>query len=284
MRQVFLNDRLVPENQAQISVFDRGFVFADAVYEVTAVLDGRLIDFRGHLARLRRSLGELDLTLPMTDAALLEAHRAVVAANAVEQGLVYLQVSRGVSDRDFRFPDPPPSPTVVLFTQQKNFLDDPLVARGLHVTVHEDLRWQRSDIKTTQLLYACMVKSRAARAGADDAWMQRDGLITEAASANAWIVTADGVVRTRQLSREILAGITREAVLSVAEARGLHVEEGAFSLDDALHAKEAFMTSATGFVSPVVRIDGAAIGDGRPGPVTMALRERYLTLMRETAI
>jgi len=284
MRQVFLNGALVPEDQAHISVFDRGFVFADAVYEVTAVLGGRLVDFHGHLARLRRSLAELELPLALSDEALLAAHRAVVAANAVDQGLVYLQVSRGASDRDFRFPNPPPTPTLVLFTQRKDFDNDPVATRGLRVIVEDDLRWQRSDIKTVQLLYACMLKTRAARAGVDDAWMQRDGLITEAASANAWILSAEGVLRTRPLSHAILAGITREALFGVAEAQRLRVEERAFSLAEAQQAREAFMTSATGFVSPVVCIDGVSIGDGRPGPVALALRERYLALMRTSAI
>lgn len=284
MRQVYLNGQYLPETEAKVSIFDRGFVFGDAVYEVTAVLEGKLIDFAGHLARLHRSLSELDMPFSMDDASLLAVHRELLSLNQVDEGLVYLQVTRGAADRDFLFPADDTPNTIVLFTQKKKFSDKTPEQLAMRVITLEDQRWLRCDIKTVQLLYSSMAKNIAKKAGADDAWLVRDGLITEGSSSNAYIVTADGAIVTRGISNLILSGITRAAVLECARELGLRLEERAFDVAEAKAAKEAFITSATTFVSPVVQIDDAAIGDGKPGPVAARLREIYLARSRQAAI
>ena len=273
-RIVYVNGDYVPEDQAKISVFDRGFLFADGVYEVTSVLDGKLIDFAGHAARLARSLSELEMAAPVTEAELLEIHRELVARNNVTEGLVYLQVTRGAADRDFAYPEDT-APTLVLFTQTKNLVNSPAAEKGLRVISIDDIRWGRRDIKTVQLLYPSMGKMMAKKAGADDAWMVEDGFITEGTSNNAYIVK-DGRIITRHLGNEILAGITRTAILRFAREAQMVVEERAFTLDEAKAADEAFITSATTFVYPVVQIDEAVLGNGKPGPVARRLREIYL--------
>lgn len=284
MRQVYLNGQYLPETEAKVSIFDRGFVFGDAVYEVTAVLEGKLIDFAGHLARLHRSLSELDMPFSMDDATLLAVHRELLSLNQVNEGLVYLQVTRGAADRDFLFPADDTPNTIVLFTQKKKFSDKTPEQLAMRVITLEDQRWLRCDIKTVQLLYSSMAKNIAKKAGADDAWLVRDGLITEGSSSNAYIVTADGAIVTRGISNLILSGITRAAVLECARELGLRLEERAFDVAEAKAAKEAFITSATTFVSPVVQIDDAAIGDGKPGPVAARLREIYLARSQQAAI
>ncbi|MEI2384795.1 D-amino-acid transaminase [Breoghania sp. JC706] len=284
MRTVYVNGNYVPEDEATISVFDRGFLFADAIYEVTSVLDGKLIDFSGHMARLHRSLSELRMSLPMKDADMLAIHRELVSRNAITEGLVYLQISRGAADRDFLFPGPDVPPTVVLFTQEKKVVDSPLASRGQKIITVDDLRWRRCDIKTVQLLWASLVKNEAKAKGADDAWMVREGLVTEGSSNNAYIVTGDGTIVTRDISNDILSGITRTAVLKCAEEIGVKVEERAFTVAEAKAASEAFSTSATGFVNPVVQIDGTPVGDGKPGPVARRLREIYIETGRAAAI
>jgi D-alanine transaminase len=285
-RIVHVNGDLVPEDEARVSVFDRGFLMADGVYEVTSVLGGRLIDFPGHMARLRRSLAELAMPEPLSEAELLDAHRELVEMNGVTDGMVYLQVTRGnPGDRDFAYPDPGATrPTVVMFTQSKPGLaDSPLARTGLRVISIPDLRWARRDIKTVQLLYPSMGKMMAKRAGADDAWMVEDGFVTEGTSNNAWIVK-DGAIVTRQLGEEILHGITRAAVLRVAREAQMRVEERPFTLDEAKGADEAFITSASLFVMPVVRIDEADLGTGTPGPVATRLRDIYIEESRKAAI
>ncbi|MCB2095565.1 MAG: D-amino-acid transaminase [Rhodobacteraceae bacterium] len=285
-RTVYVNGEYLPEEAAKISVFDRGFLMADAVYEVTSVLDGRLIDFAGHVARLERSLGELDMANPVTAEELLAIHRELVTRNALTDGLIYLQVSRGSSgDRDFIFPDPARVPsTIVLFTQSKPGLcDNPQAATGLKVISIPDIRWGRRDIKTVQLLYPSMGKMMAQKAGCDDAWLVADGFVTEGTSNNAYIVR-NGTIVTRDLSHDILHGITRSAVLRFAREAQMTVEERPFTIAEARGADEAFITSASAFVLPVVDIDGAAIGPGVPGPVARRLREIYLEESRKTAI
>ncbi len=284
MRTVYVNGEYLPEDRATVSVFDRGFLFADGVYEVTSVLDGRLIDFAGHAARLRRSLGELDMPHPMPDDdALLAIHRELVARNDVADGLVYLQVTRGAADRDFLYPDDP-TPTLVLFTQAKPGLaDNPKAATGLSVVTIPDRRWGRRDIKTVQLLYPSMGKMMAKAAGADDAWMVEDGAVTEGTSNNAYIVTG-GTIVTRHLGEEILHGITRRSVLAMAREAQMRVEERPFTVEEALAADEAFVTSASAFVMPVTRIDDRPVGTGRPGPVATRLREIYLEESRRAAV
>ena len=285
-RIVYVNGRYVHEEQANVSIFDRGFLFADGVYEVTSVLDGKLVDFDGHAARLERSLGELELESPVSNDALLAIHREVVARNQIRDGLVYLQVTRGAAaDRDFVFPDPEEvSPTVVVFTQSKPGLaDSPQAKVGLKVISVPDLRWKRRDIKTVQLLYPSMGKMLAKKNGCDDAWMIEDGFVTEGTSNNAYIVK-DGWIITRELSNDILSGITRAAVLRFAREAQMKISERPFTIDEAKTADEAFITSASTFVMPVVEIDGVRISSGRPGPVAARLREIYLAESRKRAI
>ncbi len=283
-RIVYVNGDYVPEEEAKISVFDRGFLMADAVYEVTSVLGGKLIDFEGHTARLRRSLSELEMPSPATDEELLAIHRELVARNGIHDGLVYLQVSRGAADRDFAYPDESVPPTLVLFTQAKaQLVDSPLAARGMAVISIPDQRWKRRDIKTVQLLYPSMGKMMAKAQGADDAWMVEEGVVTEGTSNNAYIVKGDTIV-TRQLGPEILSGITRAAVLRMAREAQMRVEERPFTLEEAREASEAFITSATTFVTPVVKIDGQDVGAGRPGPIAQRLRELYIEEGRKAAI
>jgi D-alanine transaminase len=286
MRTVYVNGEYLPETEATISIFDRGFLMADGVYEVTSVLGGKLIDFGGHLARLERSLSELDMKKPAAFDDLLDIHRELVRVNGITDGLVYLQVTRGSDgDRDFVFPDPETTePTLVLFTQSKPGLaDNPAAKTGIKVIGIEDIRWGRRDIKTVQLLYPSMGKMMAKKAGADDAWMIEDGHVTEGTSNNAYIVKGNTIV-TRHLSTDILHGITRAAVLRFAREAQMHVEERAFTMDEAKAADEAFVTSASAFVMPVVEIDGTALGDGTPGPVARRLREIYLEESLKSAV
>jgi D-alanine transaminase len=283
-RTVYVNGDYLPEEDAKVSVFDRGFLFADGVYEVTSVLGGKLIDFEGHAARLKRSLGELQMAAPVDTEELLEIHRELVTRNDIEDGLIYLQITRGAADRDFAYPPEGTAPTIVLFTQAKPGLADSATARtGIKVISIEDRRWGRRDIKTVQLLYPSMGKMMAKAAGCDDAWMVEDGFVTEGTSNNAYIVKDDTIV-TRHLGTEILHGITRAAVLRFAREAQMKVEERPFTLAEAQEADEAFITSASAFVTPVVEIDGAAIGSGAPGPVAQRLREVYLDEMRKAAV
>lgn len=282
-RIVYVNGNYVPEEEAKVSVFDRGFLFADAVYEVTSVLGGKLIDFDGHCKRLARSLSELAMPAPVTDAELLAIHRELVARNALTEGAVYLQVTRGAADRDFVYPKDA-TPTLVLFTMAMQLTGPGKADKGLKVIAIEDLRWGRRDIKTVQLLYPSMGKMMAKAAGADDAWMVEDGFVTEGTSNNAYIVTRDGRIVTRQIGHEILNGITRAAVLRFAREAQMVVEERPFTIAEAQGASEAFITSATTFVMPVVEIDGIFLGDGLPGPVARRLREIYLEESHKLAV
>ncbi|MGR3632213.1 MAG: D-amino-acid transaminase [Limimaricola soesokkakensis] len=284
-RTVYVNGEYLPEHEAKVSVFDRGFLMADGVYEVTSVLGGKLIDFEGHATRLARSLSELQIRKPMEDEALLEIHRELVARNGIEEGLIYLQITRGApNDRDFMFPPEETEPTVVLFTQSKPGLaESPAAKTGIKVISIPDIRWGRRDIKTVQLLYPSMGKMMAKAAGADDAWMVEDDHVTEGTSNNAYIVKGNTII-TRQLSHEILHGITRAAVLRFAREAQMKVEERAFSIEEAKQADEAFITSASTFVMPVVEIDGAAVGQGTPGPVATRLREIYIEESRKAGI
>ncbi|MFW2590157.1 D-amino-acid transaminase [Sagittula sp. SSi028] len=284
MRTVYVNGTFLPEDQAQISIFDRAVLFADAVYEVTAVVGGKLLDFDGHMARLRRSLKELDMVERFSDQELLKIHRSLIEKNTLQEGLVYLQVTRGVADRDFDFSRLDADPGLILFTQAKDLINNPLAERGQCITLVEDLRWARSDIKTVQLLYSSLVKSRASEAGADDVWLHRDGKVTEGSSNNAYIVTDNNEIITRELSRDILHGITRQAVLNVARLHQMKVVERAFTIEELRSAKEAFSTSASGFVNPVVRVDDQEIGTGQPGIVTKLLRANYIAASLRTAI
>jgi D-alanine transaminase len=284
-RTVYVNGDYLPEDQATISIFDRGFLMADGVYEVVSVLDGKLLDFDGHLVRLKRSLSELAMDNPLQDDDYLTAFRALVEKNAITDGMIYLQVTRGnPGDRDFAYPPAGTRPTVVMFTQSKPGLADAPAARtGWKVISVEDQRWARRDIKTVQLLFPSIAKMEAKARGVDDAWMVEDGKVTEGTSNNAYIVK-NGTIVTRALSNDILHGITRAAVLRFATEAQMQVEERSFSIKEAQGADEAFITSASAFVMPVVEIDGAAIGTGQVGPVATRLREIYLEESRKAAI
>ena len=284
-RTVYVNGTYLPEEEATVSIFDRSFLMADGVYEVTSVLDGKLIDFDGHRARLERSLNELDMQKPEAFDDLLEIHRELVRVNDITDGLIYLQVSRGsAGDRDFAYPGPEVKPTLVLFTQNKPGLaDSPMAKTGIKIISIEDQRWGRRDIKTTQLLYPSMGKMMAKAAGCDDAWLVEDGAVTEGTSNNAYIVKGDTII-TRELSTDILHGITRAAVLRFAKEAQMKVVERSFTIDEAKEADEAFVTSASTFVMPVVELDGAQIGTGVPGGVATRLREIYLDESRKAAI
>ena len=285
-RIVYVNGAYMPEQEATVSIFDRGFLMADGVYEVTSVLQGKLIDFEGHAQRLRRSLDALDMAMPMPIDELLGVHRELVARNGIEEGMIYLQVTRGsAGDRDFAFPDPEETPvTLVMFTQNKPGLADSTAAKtGIKVISIDDIRWGRRDIKTVQLLYPSMGKMMAKKAGADDAWMVQDGFVTEGTSNNAYIVK-NGKIITRALSNDILHGITRSAVLRFAREAQMELVERNFTIDEAQSADEAFVTSASTFVMPVVEIDGQALGAGMPGPIAARLREIYLEESLKQAI
>jgi len=285
-RIVYVNGAYMPEQEATVSIFDRGFLMADGVYEVTSVLQGKLIDFEGHAQRLRRSLDALDMAMPMPIDELLGVHRELVARNGIEEGMIYLQVTRGsAGDRDFAFPDPEETPvTLVMFTQNTPGLaDSPAAKTGIKVISIDDIRWGRRDIKTVQLLYPSMGKMMAKKAGADDAWMVQDGFVTEGTSNNAYIVK-NGKIITRALSNDILHGITRSAVLRFAREAQMELVERNFTIDEAQSADEAFVTSASTFVMPVVEIDGQALGAGMPGPIAARLREIYLEESLKQAI
>jgi D-alanine transaminase len=286
MRTVYLNGEYLPENEAKVSIFDRGFLMADGVYEVTSVLDGKLVDFDGHAVRLDRSLSELGMKNPISKEDLLAVHRELVSLNNVVEGGVYLQITRGApADRDFAFPDPETTPcTVVLFTQSKPGVTTTAVSKnGIKVISIADERWGRRDIKTVQLLYPSMGKMMAKAAGCDDAWMVEDGHVTEGTSNNAYIVKGNKII-TRGLSNDILHGITRAAVLRFAKEAQMEVEERPYTIEEAQDADEAFITSATMFVTGVVEIDGVPVGDGKPGQVSLRLREIYLEESLKKAI
>lgn len=284
-RIIYINGEYVLQEHAMVSIFDRGFLFADGVYEVTSVLDGKLIDFEGHVLRLARSLKEMEIRPPCERNVLLDIHRELISRNGIIDGLIYLQVTRGTpDDRDFVYPNPEISPTLILFTQSKpDLLENPLAKRGLKVMSVPDQRWGRRDIKTVQLLYSSMSKMKARSMGCDDAWMVEDGKVTEGTSSNAYIIK-DGKVITRNLSSRILHGITRATVLRLAREFEMDIEERPFTVAEAQAADEAFITSASSFVTPVVELDGQAIGGGQPGSIVKRLREIYLDESLKAAI
>ncbi|WNJ94845.1 D-amino-acid transaminase [Vibrio ruber] len=279
-RIVYVNGAYVPESEAKVSIFDRGFLFADAVYEVTSVLDGKLIDNAGHLARLERSCRELGIKMPTTAEQLTSIQQTLIEKNHLVEGGIYLQLTRGnEGDRDFSYQDAI-EPTLVLFTQAKQLVDSPKVKHGIKVISFDDIRWKRRDIKTTSLLPACLAKHAAHAAGADDVWLIEDGYVTEGGSSNAYIVTQEGTLVTRPLSHDILHGITRAALMKLVQDTGVAIEERLFTIEEAMQAKEAFISSATTFVWPVVAIDDQPVGDGQPGPIALQLRDIYIQTAR----
>ena len=279
-RIVYLNGEFLPFDQARVSVMDRGFLFADGIYEVSAIIDSRLVDNAAHLARLDRSLGEIGIRNPHDATEWERLQTELVARNGVSEGLVYMQVTRGVHERDFAFPPADTPPTVMMFTQAKTVIANKLAETGAKVVTVEDLRWKRRDIKSVALLAQVLAKQAAAEAGVAEAWMVEDGAVTEGSSSTAFIATKDGRLVTRPLSTALLPGITRAAVMRLAEETGLTVEERLFSVAEAHAAAEAFYTSASAFVMPVIAIDGQPIGEGVPGPVARRLRELYIAMAR----
>ena len=246
MRQVYINGEFKREDEAKVSIFDRSLLFADSVYEVTSVIEGKLIDFNNHMKRLDRSMTELKFKKLLNHEEILKFHRKLLELNNIKEGLVYLQVTRGVADRSFDMPKEQIQPTVFAFTQEKKLMDSPNAKNGIKVMTLDDLRWKRCDIKTTQLLYPSLAKTEATEKGFDDAWFIRQGYIMEGSSNNAWIVKGK-IIKTRQSDQLILAGITREAVMNCAKELGYEVVYKNFSLQEAQSADEAFITSATSF-------------------------------------
>jgi D-alanine transaminase len=278
----YVNGDFVPLSEAKVSVLDRGFLFADGIYEVAAVLDGKLIDNDSHLARLERSVGEIKLPLPETIARIKEIQHELINRNRVENGLVYIEVTRGADKgRDFPFPKGV-KPTLVMFTSVKDIVNAASAKTGIGVITVPDIRWDRRDIKSVGLLAQVLAKQAAAEAGAGEAWMIQDGEVTEGGSSSAFILTQNDVLVTRQNSNTILPGCTRKAVVKLAEERQLRVEERPFTVEEALKAKEAFITSASLFVQAVVKIDGKPVADGKVGPIAARLREIYIDFARAT--
>jgi D-alanine transaminase len=280
----YVNGAYVPLSEAKVSILDRGFLFADGIYEVSAVLDGKLVDNASHLARLERSVGQIALALPESLERIVEIQRELIARNQLVNGLVYLEITRGAdSGRDFAFPKGV-KPTLVMFTSVKDIINAPAAKNGIGVITVPDIRWARRDIKSVALLAQVLAKQAAAEAGAGEAWMVEDGEVTEGGSSSAFILTQDDVLVTRQNSTTILPGCTRKAVVKLAEERQLRVEERPFTVAEALAAKEAFVTSASLFVQPVVSIDGKAVAGGKVGPMAARLREIYIEFARATAV
>ncbi|MFJ7438049.1 D-amino-acid transaminase [Methylorubrum thiocyanatum] len=274
-RTAYLNGEFLPLDEARVPVMDRGFLFADGIYEVAAVLHGRLVDNAGHLARLDRSLSEIGIRNPHSAEEWERLEKELVERNGVREGLVYIQVTRGVAERDFSYPKGDVAPTVVMFTQEKSIVNNPLAETGARAITVPDLRWKRRDIKSVALLAQVIAKQQAAEAGVAEAFMVEDGVVTEGSSSTVFIVTKGGALVTRPLSHAVLPGITRKAVLALAAETGLAFEERLINARELPEAAEAFYTSASAFVMPVVEIDGKALGDGRPGPVARRLRELY---------
>jgi D-alanine transaminase len=276
-RIVFVNGDYKPIEEASLPLMDRGFLFGDGIYEVSAVINGRLVDAEPHLARLERSLEAVRIANPYSRADWTGLMEELMRRNGVVEGLVYLQVTRGAAERDFGFPKDA-RPTVVMFTQTKAITRSPQAESGVSVVSVEDLRWKRRDIKSVALLAQVLAKQAAVEAGAFEAWMVEDGLVTEGSSSTAFIIAPGGAIVTRPLSTAILPGITRLSVMRLAAEQGLSIDERPFSLEEAYGAAEAFLTSASSFVMPVVSIDGRAIGNGRPGPMARRLRALYLEM------
>jgi len=285
-RIAYVNGRYVQMGEAAVHIEDRGYQFADAVYEVWALFGGKLADPEGHFARLERSLGELRIAMPMSRAALTQVLRQTVRRNRIREGLLYLQVSRGVARRDHAFPNPPVRPAMVITVSAVDrAASEARAAKGVSVVTTPETRWSRCDIKTVGLLPNALAKQKAREAGAVEAWFVDDlGFVTEGASSNAWIVDAEGRLRTRDTNANILRGVTRGSLLEVIRGEGMEVDERPFTPAEAAAAREAFVTGAGSLVLPVIAVDGKPVGDGRPGPVATRLRRLYIEQAKTTAI
>jgi D-alanine transaminase len=282
-RIVFLNGSFLPIEEAKVPFMDRGFMFGDGVYEGIGMLDGRLVDNEAHLERLERSLAEIRIPNPYSKAEWTHLQEELARRNGMTEGFIYFQVTRGVAERDFFFPDDA-KPTVAMFTQAKSIANAPAAQTGIAVVTVPDLRWQRRDIKSINLLAQVLAKQAAKEAGAQEAWLVEDGFVTEGGSSSAFIVTKQGSIIVRPLSNAILPGITRKSLLRLSEEAGITLEERRFTVEEAYDAAEAFLTSASNFVLPVVSIDGRSVADGKPGPITKRLRELYLTMASAPAM
>jgi D-alanine transaminase len=273
-RIAYVNGQYLPEDQAKVSIFDRGFLFADGVYEVTPVVNGKLVDHDAHNERLDRSLSELQMAWPCTKEELTKVHTELIARNSLKEGIIYMQVTRGVADRMFNFPKDITS-SLVAFPQVMNLVDNPNAKTGVKVVTTPDIRWLRRDIKSIMLLAPVLGKQDAYEKGAAEGWMVEDGYITEGTSSNAYIVVGNKII-TRPLSNRILAGCTRRALFRMASEHGVEIEERLFTPEEAYKADEAFLTSASQFVMPITEIDGHRIGGGQVGPVVRKMRELFL--------
>lgn len=281
-RIAYVNGEFVPLQDAKISILDRGFLFADGIYEVSAVIDSRLVDNATHMQRLLRSVKEIDLPLPETIERIVEIQNELIRRNRLIEGTVYIEVTRGSAERDFVFPTVT-RPTLVMFTQQRSIIDSPAAKTGIAVKSVPDIRWARRDIKSVGLLAQVLAKQAAQAEKCQEAWMIEDGFVTEGASSSAFIITSDRVLVTRPNSNSILPGCTRKATILFAEEQQIRIEERPFTLVEAHAAAEAFMTSASAFVTPIVRIDGRDVGNGKPGPLTNRLRQIYIEFSRKSA-
>jgi D-alanine transaminase len=273
-RIAYVNGSYVAEADAKVSIFDRGFLFADGVYEVTPIVNGKLVDYDAHMERLDRSLNELSMAWPCSKADMKAMHLELIKQNQLHEGIIYMQVTRGVADRMFNFPKVTTS-SLVAFPQVMLLVDNPNARTGVKVITTPDIRWLRRDIKSIMLLAPVLGKQDAYEKGAAEGWMVEDGFVTEGTSSNAYIVK-DNTVITRPLSNRILAGCTRRALFRLSQEHGVKIEERLFTPEEAYEADEAFLTSASQFVMPIVEIDGHRIGGGQPGPVSRKLRELFL--------
>jgi D-alanine transaminase len=273
-RIVYVNGEYVPEAEAKVSVFDRGFLFADGVYEVTPVVNGKLVDYDPHMERLDRSLKELKMAWPCNIVEMTAMHNELIKRNNLTEGIIYMQVTRGVADRMFNFPKDIIS-SLVAFPQVMKLVDNPNARTGVKVVTTPDIRWLRRDIKSIMLLAPVLGKEEAYQKGAAEGWMVEDGFVTEGTSSNAYIVIGDRII-TRPLSNRILAGCTRRALFRLAKEHNVQIEERLFTPEEAYAADEAFLSSASQFVMPITEIDGHRIGGGQPGPVVRKLREIFL--------
>ncbi|NBB51774.1 D-amino-acid transaminase [Rhizobium sp. CRIBSB] len=285
-RTAYVNGAYRPLSEAVVHVEDRGFQFADGVYEVWSVFDGRMADYEGHMTRLARSLTELRIDIPMTRQALTRVLKETIRRNRVSNGIVYLQVTRGTARRDHPFPPEGTPPSVIVTAKSIDARkSEATAAKGVAVVTHPDIRWGRCDIKTVGLLPNVLAKQAARDRGAYEAWMVDEmGLVTEGSSTNAWIVDEKGRLRTRDTQANILKGITRTTLLEIIAEQGLELDERPFSVEEAKRAREAFFTAAGAFVMPAVSIDGVRIGNGKPGPIATRLRARYLEVARRDAV
>lgn len=281
-RIAYVNGDFVPLAEAKISVLDRGFLFADGVYEVTAVIDGKLVDNAAHLARLERSLGEIEMGHPLPLDTLTDLQLELARRNNLTEGGIYLQVTRGAAERDFSYPKDA-KPSLVMFTQTRNLVDDPRAETGVAVITTPDLRWKRRDIKSVSMIAQTIAKQEAAKVGAAEAIMVEDGIVTEGSSSTAWLVK-DGKLVTRNLSNSVLPGITRLSVMALCEEQGLEVEERTYTVDELYESDEVFITAATTLVMPVVKVDDRVMSNGAPGPTASRLRQLYIEMAKKTAV